>query len=474
MEQYHIFLCEFVTFSKIIQNLTLDIYDKYSQSTVVLFRPSYNHIYPYLIHMNENPDPISNKIPQGSLRERINSLLRYQGVELIRLTTFVILFVMLLLFILENRVDLSRWRFYGTIACLALILIINIVWDRIVQKVPNQDMGHFGLILMSGALMLLTAWLGHYITIIYLFFMIAAQVFIIFGFSKAFWIVVGLTIAYMLEIWLLGINLEGMFSLGSGLLVGLVFIGTLSRVLSGYAEQTRKAERLTEQLRQANADLLTARQREAELAVSEERVRIARDIHDGLGHHLTVLNIQLQAIAKIINLDTQQAAAMVDTSREEARAALEEVRRSVAFMRQTPLDGTNLEKMLVSLVDTFNHSSTDLKAILEIDHSPENLPLLISVTLYRVAQEGLTNAHKHARGATQVMIHLEFNPKSAKISVVDNGEKPTLEQKNEYAFGLAGMRERIEQQKGTFTAGPLEERGFLVQAEIPITEQHHD
>ncbi len=424
--------------------------------------------------MKEYPPPAMQEPPPESLRGRLRALLRYQGVELIRLTTYVIIFVMLLLFILENRADLARWRFYATIAGLALILVINLVWDKLVSRLSNEDTGHLILILTSGVLMLVTAWLGHYITIIYLFFMIAAQAFIIFNFSKALWLVIGMTVAYLLEMWLLDINLEGMFSLGSGLLVGLVFIGTISRVLSGYAEQTRRAERLAAELRQANADLLAARQREAELAAAEERVRLARDIHDGLGHHLTVLNIQLQAVSKLINRDPSQAAAILETSREEARAALEEVRRSVAFMRQTPVDGGNLRAALAALVERFNRGAGGLQASLEIDSEDAEMDAATATTLYRFAQEGLTNAQKHAGGASQALIRIQFHPREVVISVSDDGQTPTPEPGSALAFGLSGLRERVEQLGGSFSAGGLEGKGFRIQAVIPLKEKSND
>jgi signal transduction histidine kinase len=424
--------------------------------------------------MNEFPNSLPHNQKPETLRDRWRALLRYQGVELIRLTTYVIIFIMLLLFILENRADLARWRFYGTIASLAVILVINLTWDRLTARLFNEDTGNLLLVLTSSALMLLTAWLGHYITIIYLFFMIAAQAFIIFNFGRALRLVSAIFIAYLLEMWLLGIELEGMLSLGSGLVVGLVFIATLSRVLTGYAEQTRRAERLAAELRQANADLLAARQREAELAVAEERVRLARDIHDGLGHHLTVLNIQLQAISKLTHRDPQQAEAMLAASREEARAALDEVRRSVAFMRQTPLDGKNLRTSLENLVDLFNCSSTGLRASLEFEGVDADLDAATATTLYRVAQEGLTNAQKHAVGASLASIRIGFGDRSAVISVSDDGQTPTLESSGALAFGLSGLRERIEQLGGRFEAGPLEGGGFRLQAEIPLMEKSHD
>ncbi len=424
--------------------------------------------------MNQFPYPVLPHKSSGSLRARVQALLSYQGIELIRLTTYVIIFIMLLLFILENRADLARWRFYGTIAGLALILVINLVWDRLALRLFNENTGSLLLVTASGALMLITAWLGHYITIIYLYFMIAAQAFIIFNFRRALWLVGCLAAAYLLEMRLLGIELEGMLSLGSGLLVGLVFIGTLSRVLTGYAEQTRRAERLAAELQQANADLLAARRREAELAVAEERVRLARDIHDGLGHHLTVLNIQLQAISKLIRRDPQQAEAMLETSREEARAALDEIRRSVAFMRQAPLDGKNLREALANLVDLFNRSSAELRASLELDGSEADLDAAMATTLYRIAQEGLTNAQKHAEKASTVQIRIEIGAQAVTISVRDDGQAPAAGSTRSLAFGLSGLRERVEQLGGQFEAGPLAGEGFRLQANIPLREKAHD
>jgi signal transduction histidine kinase len=122
-------------------------------------------------------------------------------------------------------------------------------------------------------------------------------------------------------------------------------------------EQTVHANRLLNELQIAHAELAAAREREKDLAVAEERVRLARDIHDGLGHHLTVLNVQLQAAAKLIDREPGRAAAAIATCREEAQAALDEVRRSVAAMRRSPLDGRTLDEALPALVRDFDRHS---------------------------------------------------------------------------------------------------------------------
>jgi signal transduction histidine kinase len=109
--------------------------------------------------------------------------------------------------------------------------------------------------------------------------------------------------------------------------LGLLFTATFSVVVMRYAEQKAHAEALLRELQVANAELAAAREREKELAVAGERLRLARDIHDGLGHHLTALNVQLQAAAKLVGRDPDRAASAIAICREEAQAALDEVRR---------------------------------------------------------------------------------------------------------------------------------------------------
>ncbi len=400
------------------------------------------------------------------LVERIKSYFSIESGQLIRITAFVIIFIMLLTFILAEGRELQAWRFYGTITVLTTIVVINILEDRIFGLFKREYDGHLAFVIISAALMLLTAWMGHFINVIYLYFMIAAQAFITLPVRTALVTVLAAGFSYLLLLWQLDMDAGSIAALSIGMAVGLVFVGTLSVVVTRYAAQTRRSEQLAAELLQANADLLAARQREAELAVDEERVRLAREIHDGLGHHLTVLNIQLQAAAKYIQRDPEKAAEVIDTCREEARLALDEIRQSVAVMRRTPLDGKSLLEALQALVAGFNRSAS-LRAELITSGQAPDLPPNTSLTLYRVVQESLTNAQKHARNASRVWVNLAYEAQQIRLTVRDDGQA-LPEDKNAIGFGLAGLRERAEQLGGSLAAEYQPDGGFQIELRIPI------
>lgn len=409
------------------------------------------------------------RTPRPTLLNRLRALIKPEGEELIRITTYVIVFIMLLSFILDEGRALPPWRFYGTIAVLAFILVFNILDDRLVGLFNQEYTGHLVFVLTSSVLMLVIAWLGNSFNVIYLFFMITAQAFITLKFRTALGIILGLAVAYMLLLQFMGLSTAGMFSVLSALAVGLVFVSTLSVVLTRYAAQTRRAEQLAADLRQANADLLAARQREAELAVAEERVRLARDIHDGLGHHLTVLNIQLQAAGKMIDRDPAQAAEVIATCREEARLAMEEVRQSVAVMRQSPLDGKSLQDALAILISSFNRGK-GLQASLRTSGPAEDLSQAAAITLYRAVQEGLTNAHKHAQDASRVEVELDFLPSETRLRLWDDG-KGSPDSASASGFGLAGLSERVEQLGGRIEFDCPPAGGFQIQVYLPQVKE---
>jgi len=228
----------------------------------------------------------------------------------------------------------------------------------------------------------------------------------------------------------------------------------------------QRSERLLGELRAANAALEAAALRERELAAAEERVHLAREIHDGLGHHLSVLNVQLQAAARLVERDPARAAETLALCRQEAQAAMAEVRRSVAAMRRSPLDGRRLEEALATLVEDFDRASP-LAARFDLRGEPVELAPAAAMTLYRAAQEGLTNAQKHAR-AGQVRVELLFAPRSVAVRVQDDGATPIASSQSPAGFGLAGLRERAEQLGGSLRAGSVADgRGYTLELEVP-------
>lgn len=387
------------------------------------------------------------------------------GVATIMFAAYAMLLASLALFALFQR-DLPRPAYALGLLALAAMFVLHVVLLDLEARLGEQRAGMLHLAL-NGALWLLVSWLSlgsdDFTFTPYLLYLLIAQAVVTMRPWHAALYSVGLIGVWLGMLWLDGFSAGEIAANAFALSTGLIFVVSLSYVLNLYRAQTERAEALLAQLTAANVALEAARRREKELAVAEERVRIARDIHDGLGHHLTALNVQLQAAARLIERDPARALDAVTTSRELAQAALDEVRQSVAAMRQTPLDGRGLPEALASLVGDFGRRA-ELDATLAVSGAPVALTAAAAQTLYRAAQEGLTNAQRHGAAAT-VRLTLAYGPGGVSLTVVDDGAGAAGA--NGGGFGLAGLRERAEQLGGAFAAGPLPAGGFQLRIAVP-------
>jgi signal transduction histidine kinase len=256
-------------------------------------------------------------------------------------------------------------------------------------------------------------------------------------------------------------------------LAGMIFILVFVLLERRSALATRRAEGLLKDLQAANIALKAAHQKEKELAIAEERMRLARDIHDGLGHHLTVLSIQLQAAEKLVKRDPQAAAEALRVSRGEAQAALEEVRRSVGMMRQSPVESQPLVEMIANLVHDFGEH-TGLQSDFELGGTPIELSEFAGQTLFRTVQESLTNIQKHARAVKHIRVKLAYSPEAIHLAVNNDGQPLKEAASAQGGYGLKGLRERVDQLGGEFGCGPVSSNGFQVDVSIPLKEVIRD
>ena len=392
--------------------------------------------------------------------------------QLIQITTYVILFLTSLIFITGNYVEIGSWQFYTTILLFALLLIANIFWRLVDDKLKSNEFSNIAFFVFSVLISLSIAWIGNNYNIVFLIFMIAAQAFIVLRYKIATIIVATFVILYLLIMWKIGLGLDGILNISIALAVGLVFVITLSIVLRRYAEQTTRSESLANQLQIANQELVEARQKEKELAVAEERVRLARDIHDGLGHHLTALNIQLQAAQKLFETQPGKSMEAIQICRQEAKAALDEVRHSVAIMRRSPLDGKSLQEAIRYLVGNFELSTGQL-VDLDTNGVADISDRQISDTVYRTIQEGFTNIQKHAIQFTKIRIALKLQDKFVHLEIEDNGLYSETENFGK-GFGLSGIRERAELMGGSMLIDPKTGQGFKIYVKIPLPGDQND
>jgi two-component system, sensor histidine kinase and response regulator len=196
--------------------------------------------------------------------------------------------------------------------------------------------------------------------------------------------------------------------------------------------------RLQTQLQQSLEHEQALNQRIEAMATLEERHRIARDIHDSLGHLLVTLNIQLETALALWQDDPAQVLTFLTGAKRLGTQALEAVRQSVSEMRADPLQGQLLEKAIATLIQEF-HQATGISPESQIDlsHPVSNQ---VNTVIYRIIQEGLTNICKYAE-ATAVELHIQTTSEGLSLMLRDNGKGFCLEDRPN-GFGLQGMQER--------------------------------
>ncbi|MCC5650190.1 sensor histidine kinase [Nostoc sp. XA013] len=200
-------------------------------------------------------------------------------------------------------------------------------------------------------------------------------------------------------------------------------------------------------------------------ATLEERNRIAREIHDSLGHSLTALNLQLETALKLWQSNPGKAETFLATAKELGSKALNDVRQSVSTMRSNPLQEQSLERAIASLAESF-HRSNGILPIYQINLEYP-LPPEINTAIYRITQESLTNISKYAY-ATEVKLELATARGNLRLIIQDNGRGFDLGQ-NTTGFGLHSMRDRTLALGGEFNINSAPGSGCKITVNIPLT-----
>ncbi|MDQ3034938.1 MAG: sensor histidine kinase [Myxococcota bacterium] len=246
---------------------------------------------------------------------------------------------------------------------------------------------------------------------------------------------------------------------GVGFASAAGFVAVFSQLVRRERTARGEVERLLRDLRAANAQLADYVTQVGELATTKERNRIAREVHDGLGHTLTVASMQLEAAR------TQSADAAVNERMERVqqilRDGLGELRRSVAMLRVVPSSPQAFAKAIAELTRSTSASGLDVELVSE--GAPRPLPGAVGFTLYRAAQEALTNTRRHA-GASAATVRLVYGERTVALCIEDDGVGA-----GELAIGhgLAGLRERVELVGGSMEIDTAAGRGLRVRIEVP-------
>ncbi|MEV6447599.1 sensor histidine kinase [Amycolatopsis sp. NPDC051716] len=249
-------------------------------------------------------------------------------------------------------------------------------------------------------------------------------------------------------------------SLGEGLREG---IGTFMSVLFAaiITELLLREQRSRGELAEAHAKLRDHAAQAERLATAQERNRVARDIHDGLGHSLTVVQMQVKAARAVLPADPGKADAVLAKAQEQAETALAEVRRSVRTLRE-PRAIPPLPEALQALAE--ETSATGVTARLTVTGTERPLSEEQREALYRAAQEGLTNVRKHA-GAETVAVVLDYAAAAVRVEVRDDGRGS--DGGEPAGFGLVGLRERATHLGGELAFTSTPGGGSALTMEIP-------
>lgn len=223
-----------------------------------------------------------------------------------------------------------------------------------------------------------------------------------------------------------------------------------------------REQQAREQLAVANEQLRQLGLQAEELATVRERARVARDIHDGLGHHLTVVGMQVQAARAVLAADPARADGLLAQAEDQVRQALTSVRESVGALRGSRVP--RLPDRLRALAD--ESAAAGLPTSVAVDGEERRLGDEVQSALYRAAQEGLTNVRKHAH-AQAAVLRLANLPDRMTLEVRDDGCGITGDTTSPSGFGLTGIRERAEHLGGSVVVDSRPGAGLAVRVELP-------
>lgn len=234
----------------------------------------------------------------------------------------------------------------------------------------------------------------------------------------------------------------------------------------GDAVRTRRAYLVSLEERAARAE--QTREQEARRRVAEERLRIARELHDAVAHHIAVVNVQAAVASHLLTSRPTAAEEALWHIRQAARTVLDELGAMLSVLRgpddlSDPTEPAPGLAQVPGLVESFAVSG------LQITHSvtgqPRSLPPSVDLVAFRIVREALTNAHKH--GAGDAHVSLTHSPAVLRIEVTNRHLPERSVEADGAGHGLLGMQERATAVGGTCTAGPQDSGRFLVRAELP-------
>lgn len=270
------------------------------------------------------------------------------------------------------------------------------------------------------------------------------------------------------------LDLLSLASLTSPLLFSFAFAAALRRML----QIQKQTHMLLARLEHSNAALQTAHGQlqqfagEIEvLSAAQERTRIAREIHDTLGHYLSLLSVQLETALKLQERQDPDLARELGEARRVCKECIQEVRYAVTALRPEQHALTPLGEMMQQLVVSFEEHCSGVSVVLDLEGESTRLPTEVRMALYRCAQEALTNVRKHSR-TSRIFFRLLVDEQSVELTVLDSGPSQAETIHNQVqGFGLQGVRERVALLAGTVRVGPEPGGGWRVEIILPLSRE---
>jgi signal transduction histidine kinase len=240
--------------------------------------------------------------------------------------------------------------------------------------------------------------------------------------------------------------------------------------VAGVAVRARGEQAEVAQTRATQAE--RGREENARRAVFEERVRIARELHDVVAHHVSMMGVQAGAARVVIDRDRIKAKESLTAIEASSRQAVGELHRLLGFLRQAgdqddlaPRPGLSQLPRLAAIM-----TDSDLAVEVSIEGEERSLPPTIDVSAYRIVQEALTNTLKHS-AASRADVRVRYWPGELEVEIIDDGRGATaLSGTSPGGLGLIGMRERAALHGGQLTAGPVSGGGFAVRVKLPTSD----
>ena len=243
----------------------------------------------------------------------------------------------------------------------------------------------------------------------------------------------------------------------------MAIFGAAAAVGVAVRSQREAVEAAEARARQAEA----TREEEAERRVTDERLRIARELHDVVAHHISVINVQAGVARHLLDQQPEQARNALTLVREASRTVLAEMSTVLGLLRtgedEHPTEPAPGLDRVGDLVDSMRRAG--LAVTSRTEGQPYRLPQIADLTAYRVVQESLTNALKHGAGTAELT--LDHQPSAVVIEVRNAARTDAAPSPGRVGHGLVGMRERVASVDGQFTAGPDPDGSFTVRVDIP-------